>query len=94
MSTELEALGPELRRAVVERWVQLNIAYARARRSLALAQGRADSEGRWHTWETFHEHALAELREGRLDPWMAGLHDPDFDPNSTDTPPNAQGRDA
>lgn len=84
MPSELESLPPGARRSVIERWIGLNILYARARRERYRVQHCPEKEARWEVWESFHSHALEELQEGRLDQWMANLHDPDFDPVSTD----------
>lgn len=86
MPSDLESLTPGARRGVIERWIGLNILYAKARRELYRAQGRPDREARWEVWESFHDHALQELRDGRLDSWMDNLHDPDFDPTTADRP--------
>lgn len=84
MPSELESLTPGARRSVIERWIGLNILYAKARRERCRAQGSPDKEARWEVWESFHDHALREVRDGRLDSWMESLHDPDFDPTVAD----------
>ena len=86
MPSDLESLTPGARRSVIERWIGLNILYAKARRERYRAQGRSDKEASWEVWKSFHDHALQELRDGRLDSWLANLHDPDFDPTTADRP--------
>lgn len=86
MPSDLESLTPGARRSVIERWIGLNILYAKARRERYRTQGNPDREARWEVWESFHDHALQELRDGRLDSWLANLHDPDFDPTLADRP--------
>jgi hypothetical protein len=86
MPSDLESLTPGARRSVIERWIGLNILYAKARRERYRAQGSPDKEAHWEVWESFHDHALQELRDGRLDAWMDNLHDPDFDPTRADRP--------
>lgn len=86
MPSELESLNPGARRSVIERWIGLNILYAKARRERYRAEGSPGKEARWEVWESFHDHALQELRDGRLDSWLANLHDPDFDPTTADRP--------
>lgn len=86
MTSELESLPPGARRSVIERWIRLNILYAKARRERYRTQGLPEKEARWEVWETFHAHALEELRDGRLDAWMEHLHDAAFDPTRSDRP--------
>lgn len=86
MPSELESLSPGARRSVLERWIDFNILYAKARRERYRSQGSPEKEARWEVWETFHAHALEELRDGRLDSWLENLHDPTFDPTVADRP--------
>lgn len=70
--SSLDQVPVVLRRALVDGWLERNIAYAQERIRACYQKSDGERLRDWEVWRTFSEHARGELRTGKLDEWLSG----------------------